>query len=128
MPKAEEKATPATKLLYEKKGRELIDTVDKLFEDRMELGLLRKHWGIPEQAVIGIRDDGELAFHYVDNGFVDGCVPPTVVVDYLCRRITQSENTLAQVSKRRFEAVRIIEEKRVENQTLQAKLKRLEIE
>lgn len=85
--------------------------------------LLRRACGVPEGAVLQERTDGEVMFSFADeDGLQDGLVPPTAVVDYLCKRVMALAEELDQTRARRSEAVKLLEEKRVENQDLRSQL------
>jgi len=84
-----------------------------------DYSFLREVCGVPDGARLYMRDDGEIAYSSFDErGAMDGTVPSTSVVDYLCHRVTTLQNELKQVREHHYEAMRIIEGKREKLQTL----------
>jgi len=95
-----------------------------LIEDSAERGRLRRFLGIPDHATVRNLDE-RVVFTTPETCATDNEVPPTAVVDYLCRRVAALEEELGQTRARRAEAVNRIEEQRVERQEMLGRLKEI---
>ena len=106
----------------------LVEHIQKLMENSMECHLLRTICGIPEEANIGRMDSGQVVIATTAGaeGVDIAPMPPTAVVDYLCRRVASLEHELGLINERRGEALRTAESRRQEIWKLEAKVKRLE--